>query len=73
MVGGCCWSDFSGLSLGWQDAWVYAHGSWTESNPWGGSAPSWIQNDGTWAALSIAAGTGVAVAFVVRKSPPPSA
>jgi hypothetical protein len=62
IVGGCCWADFSGLSLGWQDVWIYAHGTWTESEPWGGS-PSWIQNDGTWLALAIgvaAVGTVVA-------------
>lgn len=53
IIGGCCWADFSGLSLGWQDVWVYAHGAWMELEPWGGS-PSWIQNDGAWLAVAIA-------------------
>jgi hypothetical protein len=70
MVGGCCWADFSGLSLGWQDAWVYSHGTWTESAPWGGGAPSWYENDGTWVGLGltvIAAGT-VVLALIGRRS-----
>lgn len=53
MVGGCCWGDFSGLNLEWQDVWVFAHGSWTESEPWGGGAPSWIESDGSWIGLGI--------------------
>ena len=67
-VGGCCWADFSGLSLFWQNVWVYAHGTWTESDPWGGGAPSWTQNDGSWLALSIAVATAVSVVSIARKS-----
>ena len=54
IVGGCCWADFSGLSLGWSDIWVYSHGNWHESEPWGGGAPTWYENDGTWFAVGLA-------------------
>jgi len=71
IVGGCCWADFSGLSLGWQDAWIFAHGTWTEVEPWGGS-PSWVQNDGTWLALAIGlAAVGVVVVARPSLRPPP--
>lgn len=67
IVGGCCWADFSGLSLGWQDVWIFAHGTWTEVEPWGGS-PSWIQNDGAWLSLAM----GLAAAAIVIMTWPPS-
>jgi hypothetical protein len=70
MVGGCCWADFSGLSLGWQDAWVFSNGTWTESVPWGGGATSWYENDGAWVGVAltvIAAGT-VILALMGRRS-----
>jgi len=70
LAGGCCWGDFSGLNLPWQDAWVYAHGSWTESEPWGGGTPSWIGNDGSWLAVGILGSVLVTVVFSARSSVP---
>ena len=67
VAGGCCWADFSGLSLGWQEAWIFAHGTWTEVEPWGGS-PSWTQNGGTWLALAL----GLAAVGVLVVARPPS-
>jgi len=67
VVGGCCWADFSGLSLGWQDLWIFAHGTWTEVEPWGGT-PSWTQNGGTWLALAL----GLAAVGVLVVARPPS-
>lgn len=66
VVGGCCWGDFSGLSLSWDDVWVYAHGTWTESEPWGGSTPSWIESDGSWLAIGLLATSLAPIAYVVR-------
>ena len=51
VVGGCCWADFSGLSLMWQDIWIFAHGHWTERLPWAGGPPSPLENDGFWIAV----------------------
>jgi len=66
LAGGCCWADFSGLSLGWQDVWVYAHGTWTESEPWGGGNPSWWQNNGVWVSFAIALASVTAVVLAAR-------
>jgi hypothetical protein len=70
LVGGCCWADFSGLSLEYQDVWVYSHGTWTESEPWGGSTPNWLQNDGSWMGLAVAVAAAACVGFAPRKKPP---
>jgi len=70
MAGGCCWTDLTDLTVGWQDVWVYSHGTWTESDPWGGVAPSWVQNDGTWVAFALALVAGVSVLCLLRKQPP---
>lgn len=71
MIGGCCWADFSGLSLPWQDVWVYSHGTWTESEPWGGGAPSWEQNDGVWIGFSLLSISVVVAVFSLRSRTPP--
>jgi hypothetical protein len=71
IAGGCCWADFSGLSLGWQDAWVYSNGAWTESAPWGGGSPSWIQNNGAWVSLAIAVSVGATLVVSFRARGPP--
>lgn len=55
MVSGCCWADFSGMSLGRQDTWIYAHGTWTEELPWGGAVPYPWTNDGFWLAVLLVA------------------
>lgn len=61
VAGGCCWGDFSGFSVPWQDVWVFSHGVWTESEPWGGGAPSWWQSDGTWVGVGLLAVAAVMV------------
>lgn len=72
MAGGCCWVDPSGLFVGWQDVWVYSHGEWTESDPWGGAAPSWIQNDGSLAAMALGLVAAVSIGTALTKRPPSS-
>jgi hypothetical protein len=73
LVGGCCWADFSGLSLYWQDAWIYSDGRWTETHPWGGGAPTFFQNDGSWVAVALALSAAGSIALVQasRRSPKP--
>jgi len=64
VVGGCCWADFSGLSLIWQDVWVFANGAWSQRLPWGGGSPPIVDSDGFW----IGVGTvGVPTVAMLRR------
>lgn len=67
VVGGCCWADFTGLSLMWQDVWIFAHGHWSEQLPWGGGPPSPLQNDGFWVGIGT---LGVPIALVCFQARP---
>lgn len=69
LVGGCCWADFSGLSLRWDDVWVYAQGNWTEHDPWAGAPPSWAEDDGAPLGVGIAAVSAVVIVYTVRRGP----
>jgi hypothetical protein len=68
LLGGCCWADFSGVSLGWEDLWIFSHGSWTEFEPWGGGTPSWGDNDGAWIGFGTLSVAVVVVAYALRQS-----
>jgi hypothetical protein len=68
MIYGCCWADFSGLSELWQDAWIFAHGTWTETRPWGGAPPPVWDNDGFWLGVAVLAAAGAVLAL--RRRPP---
>lgn len=65
LVGGCCWADYSGFSLGWQDVWIFAHGTWSESEPWGGAPPLPFYNDGSLIAFWILGTAVVSVLYSV--------
>lgn len=75
VVGGCCWIDLSGLSLPWQDVWVFSGGVWHESTPWSGALPTWAENVGVWIGLAIVAAVVVVGSTAGRRSrasgPPP--
>ena len=71
MVGGCCWADFSGFSLRWDDVWVYAQGSWSEREPWGGGPPVWGSDDGFWIGVGTLSASTIAIVYVVRRIPRP--
>jgi hypothetical protein len=73
LVGGCCWGDYSGLSLPWQDLWVFSHEDWKEAEPWGGGPPPIWAGDGTWTGVVLLGIPAVVVgrAVPLRRSPRP--
>jgi hypothetical protein len=71
VVGGCCWGEYSGLSLPLDGVWIYTSGDWTEHFPWGGGPAPWGDNDGAWVGLALIAVPAAGIVFPPRRPPPP--
>ncbi|HKS59714.1 MAG TPA: hypothetical protein VJS68_02930 [Thermoplasmata archaeon] len=70
VLGGCCWIDYAGISVGWQDVWLYTSGGWTEYEPWGGGAPSPQLSDGTWIGVGMVSMAAVVLLARGKRAPP---